>query len=886
MDWRIVALYIAPLVVGTAVAGAAVVRYIWRHRAIPGASFYIAYLMAAIVWSLGTLLAAVSQAPAAQDFWGRASSLGVGLMPVLWVAFALHYTGRGRWLTAWKWVLLAVIPGLGLVVTWVDYARTLLPGARALDGLVSPVGQGALNLVMLGYSVLLLLAGVWLLAQESIRAPKRYRGQFFSLLAGTLTPWPFALAAVFGFPSPDLNLAPMAFAVGALISTWGLSHYRVFVSMPVALDTVFANIGDGVIVLDGQGLILELNPAAQRMTHLRAEQVTGLPIAQALPAWVELLWHLEHAASQVERVPQGREPPLAPRQDVHQAEISADADHTPAPNADDAELGQAAGRRHYELRISSLRGRGGNLTGRLILLHDITDRKAVEEELRSPKEAADRARVAAEKSTEAAVAANRAKSVFLANMSHELRTPLNAILGFSELMTRDQGITADQRENLEIIGRSGEHLMALINDVLELSRIEAGRVELQEESFDLHRMLTGLEEMFRLRAEGKGLSLLFERAEDVPQYVRMDQGKLRQTLINVLGNAVKFAHEGGVALRVGIGSGDGEVSLPRVPPDGGSHAVLRFEVEDTGVGVAPEELDAVFDAFTQTSSGRESGTGTGLGMPISREFVRIMGGDLTVSSEVGRGSCFRFDVWAQVIDASQVESAQPVRRVVALEPGQRAADGGPYRLLVAEDREASRRLLVKLLQPLGFEVHEARNGQEAVAAWEEWEPHLIWMDVRMPVMDGHEATRHIKALPKGKDTVIVALTASAFDEDRARVMAEGCDDFVRKPFREAEIFDALVRHLGVRFVYDEMGVEEADRGKEGAGRLDPEALAALPPEWVAQLYEASMRADTDLVLELVGQIREQHRALAETLRRLANSFRFDLIVEWIHPGPE
>jgi CheY-like chemotaxis protein len=364
----------------------------------------------------------------------------------------------------------------------------------------------------------------------------------------------------------------------------------------------------------------------------------------------------------------------------------------------------------------------------------------------------------------------------------------------------------------------------------------------------------------------------------------MDQGKLRQILINVLGNAVKFTREGGVALRVGCKEGDDSVSSMPALPGQDQPCVLYFEVEDTGVGIAPEELDAVFDAFTQTSSGRASKMGTGLGMPISREFVRMMGGDLTVRSEQGKGSCFAFDVRAQVVDASEVESARPERRVVGLEPGQHAADGGWYRLLVVEDREASRRLLVKLLRPLGFEVREATNGQEAVAVWEEWAPHLIWMDMRMPVMDGYQATRQIKALSKGVDTVIVALTASAFDEDRAKVLTVGCDDFVRKPFREAEVFDVLTRHLGVRFVYEETGESQSTRKMDGPERLDAEALAKLPAEWVTRLHEASIQADAEGIFELVGQMREQHGALAEVVHNLAKNYRFDLLVEMTTTG--
>jgi PAS domain S-box-containing protein len=502
---------------------------------------------------------------------------------------------------------------------------------------------------------------------------------------------------------------------------------------------------------------------------------------------------------------------------------------------------------------------------------DITERVLAQERLREAKAAADKARFAAE-------AANRAKSAFLANMSHELRTPLNAILGFSQLMMRESreggsALTAEQQENLETIGRSGQHLLGLINDVLELSKIEAGRVALQTESFDLHCLLDGLEEMFHLRAAEKGLMLIFDRAPDVPRFVRTDEGKLRQVLMNLLGNAVKFTREGGVTLRVACSD------LPGSFREGGRR--LLFEVEDTGPGIAPHELDAVFDPFKQTASGQQSSEGTGLGMPISRQFVRLMGGDLTFSSELGVGSLFKFDVQIELADAADVPTAQPARRVIALEP-----DQPTYRLLVVEDREASRRLLVKLLAPLGFEVREAVNGQQAIEIWEDWKPHLIWMDMRMPVMDGHEATQRIKATTQGQATVIVALTASAFEEDRTMILSGGCDDFVRKPCREEEIFDTLAKHLGVRFVFEEGAQPIGVPTEATAGVLTAAALAALPADWVASLHGAASQLDADLILALLDQIREQNASLADGLASLVHDFRFDTIMALTAPKEE
>jgi PAS domain S-box-containing protein len=480
-----------------------------------------------------------------------------------------------------------------------------------------------------------------------------------------------------------------------------------------------------------------------------------------------------------------------------------------------------------------------------------------------------------------AEAANQAKSAFLANMSHELRTPLNAILGFAQLMDRDPTLTTQQQENLGIINRSGEHLLALINDVLEMSKIEAGRVALEEKSFDLYRMLDSLEEMFRLRAGEKELTLNFERVENVPQSVRADEGKLRQVLGNLLGNAVKFTPKGGVTLRVRMkqdrpsakGQLPSGVRRPQV--------ALLFEVEDTGAGIAPQDLATVFDPFVQAAGQQQPQQGTGLGLSISRQYVRLMGGDLTVSSELGRGSLFKFGIPVALVgraEAADVQAEQPERRVLGLAPNQPI-----FRLLVAEDQVTNRQLLVKMLEPLGFEVREAPNGLEAIHIWEKWEPHLIWMDMRMPVVDGYQATRQIKATPQGHKTVIIALTASAFEEDRERVLSEGCNDFVRKPFREDEIFEMLSLHLGVRFVYASEGPERAplqpgEAATPLSDRLTPTALVALPTDWLTDLQQATIKADLNLILSLTDQVREQNPALADVVAEWARNFEYKKIM--------
>lgn len=518
---------------------------------------------------------------------------------------------------------------------------------------------------------------------------------------------------------------------------------------------------------------------------------------------------------------------------------------------------------------------------------DITDRIHAEQGLRQAKDIAEEAKRSAE-------AASHAKSIFLAHMSHELRTPLNAILGFSQLMSHDATLSPTQREHLETINRSGEHLLALINDVLELSKIEAGRLSLQEETFDLHHLLGGVESMFRLRAVKKGILLTLEQSPGVPQYIRADQGKLRQILINLLGNAVKFTPQGSVTLKVEAQQPNTEAGSQAQPP---SSIWLNFEVADTGIGITPNEITTIFNAFVQTEAGRKSQEGTGLGLTICRQFVQLMGGDISVTSDgvPGKGTVFKFSVPVVPVEPPETEpvKTKSYSRAVGLVPGQPV-----YRLLVVEDVPASRRVLVKLLQTIGsvlpaaaagpesgFEVREAANGREAVDIWAEWQPHLIWMDIRMPVMDGLEATRRIKSQPQGQSTAIIALTASAFQEDREQFVAAGCDDFVGKPFREEEIAYMLAQHLGVRFVYDRPVAGQPAKPLPGGPETALD-FAGLPADWRAELRRAVIEVNPEKITALVAGIRGQHPDLAAALLERVSNFEYEAILTALNrPDP-
>jgi PAS domain S-box-containing protein len=471
-----------------------------------------------------------------------------------------------------------------------------------------------------------------------------------------------------------------------------------------------------------------------------------------------------------------------------------------------------------------------------------------------------------------AEAANQAKSIFLANMSHELRTPLNAILGFTQLMDRDENLTFQQRDNLGIINRSGEHLLALINDVLEMSKIEAGRIKLHETNFDLHNLLESLEEIFIFRAREKGLELSFQFSEDLPRYVRTDEGKLRQIFVNLLENAIKFTDEGRITLRTALSSHQDLENDERIR--------FHFEIEDTGIGIASDDLERLFEPFVQATS-QTTQEGTGLGLSICRQYVEMMGGELRLTSEVGQGSLVKFDVKVGLAEESEVQDFQSIRQVKGLEPGQPT-----YRVLVVEDRESNRRLLANMLEPLGFEVRQASNGVEAVQMWGEFEPHLILMDILLPLMDGLEATKRIKASPKAKDTAIIALTASAFEEDRERVLSGGCDDFVRKPFHPHEIYSILAKHLGVRFIYEQdqpqpVGVQPIDEISISIDALSQVALEELSEDWFAKLKKATVEADLIEVLNLIDKVRTHNPDLADTLADLANRFQYKKLLSII-----
>jgi signal transduction histidine kinase/CheY-like chemotaxis protein len=454
-----------------------------------------------------------------------------------------------------------------------------------------------------------------------------------------------------------------------------------------------------------------------------------------------------------------------------------------------------------------------------------------------------------ERARDAAESANRAKSLFLANMSHELRTPMNAILGFSQIMARDERLPARERESLGIILKSGEHLLALINDVLDLAKIDSGKVEIEFSSFDLGDLLNSLIIMLGVRAESKGLQLTLDQSSSFPRFVRSDSGKLRQIIINLVGNAIKFTKSGSVSIRA-------------FTPDQDQKRRLLFEVSDTGPGIAPENIDRIFHPFEQIKSDSAVVEGTGLGLTITREYVRLLGGDISVESTLGHGSTFRFDIVYEPAELGEIVSSLAPSKIVT------GADGTVgRRILIVEDQLENRLLLRALLEPFGFWLREALNGQEAIVAAREWQPHLILMDRRMPILDGLTATRELRKIPECRQIPIIGVTAHAFKEEQHEMLDAGCNAFLRKPFQERDLFTLVEKFLHVKFKYKEAGATGGLSSPEATEPISPEALARFPETLRRDFETALISLDSSRIEEVIAEIAKLDPVLGAKLMR-------------------
>lgn len=619
---------------------------------------------------------------------------------------------------------------------------------------------------------------------------------------------------------------------------------------------------DATLVIDNEGKVTAWNRAMEVMTGVPACEILGkgdheysIPFyGQRRPILIDIVLNsmddpaLEQRYSNIRRV-------------------------------GDALVGEAVtpslpgGAKFLSATASLLKNSHGEIIGAVESIRDRTELKLTEDRLKEYiaklENYTEELRVVRDehkKAKEDAESANRAKSSFLANMSHEIRTPMNAILGFAQLLMRDPMLTAQQRENLEIINRSGEHLLFLINDILEMSKIEANRITIRPVVFDLHAMLGDIEMMFKMRADSKQIHFDINRQMDLMRWILADDGKLRQILINLISNAIKFTEEGGVTVTVGRGRTDG------------GQLLLKAEVRDTGMGINKDELEKLFTAFGQTTSGVTAG-GTGLGLVISRTYARLMGGDLTVSSAPDKGTVFSFSIPVEEANEGQSQIKASSLKVIGLMPGQQK-----NKVLIVDDFKTNRRLLVSMLVSAGFEIREAENGQEAVEVFMQWTPDIVLMDMAMPVMDGYEAIRRIRSAPAGEDVAIIAVTASVFEDEKHKIEECGADDHLGKPFKEADLFEVIRVHTGIEYRYDAPEVVGIAEEPFDMDEIRRQISAEISPEIIRQLHDATVSADLDTLNALLDGLAESVPALSLKLRAMAARYDYDLLLTLFSSG--
>jgi PAS domain S-box-containing protein len=650
--------------------------------------------------------------------------------------------------------------------------------------------------------------------------------------------------------------------------------------------------GDAIVAMDARtGIILEANQMAEKILGRARERIIGRHHTEILPE-ERLVQYTKIFRQQIET------------DNVFQAELELrQLDGTAVP---------------VEVRATAVEVQGKKIIQGIF--RDIRDRKQFELSLKQAKDAAE--------------VASRAKSEFLANMSHELRTPLNGILGYTQILKREPSVGAKQQEHLGIIQQCGEHLLTLLNDILDLSKIEVRKMELCLGDFQFPQFLNSLVEIVRIHAEQKNITVEYQSLSPLPNTVRGDEKRLRQVLINLLGNAVKFTDTGKVTFKAGYLRGDVRQAEDTLTPEcedalnssiklssSSSHFPLkmRFIVEDTGIGMASEQLKEIFLPFHQIGDSRRRSEGTGLGLAISKKLVQLMGGELHVESELGRGSVFWLDLDLPTVSPPEIENARADEgNIIGLKQEH-------YRVLVVDDQIENRSFLVDLLSPLGFEVVEATDGKDCLLQALSVKPDAILLDMVMPEMDGFEAVKRLRQLPALQDVVVIATSASVFPGDQQKCLTAGCDGFIAKPVQAGQLLEQLGRHLGIEWNYEEVNEVDAiapsnptaiatSSNSEQATALGKvptpvtparievrkalpktrsvssslasraNALVAPPLEELSALYELAMMGDIRGIQEQANrleQLNEQFVPFARQLRQLAKGFQEKQILEFV-----
>jgi len=772
MTWQYTP-YLPPMLLAVA-TNLALCLMMRQRREVPGARAFLGMVCSSLFWAASTALKLASADPTEIIFFYKLVYIGVSGAIAWWPLFALAYAGHRS--PRWLYVLLGIEPALVQIAVWSnDYHHLFwqelvirhLDGAALLEPRVAVLFWGHAL-----YSYVLLLVGSLILLKALLVASHLYRRQVAVAAGAALVPWAVNVLFLAGLTPPLLDPTPLALTLTTAALAWSLFHRRFSDVIPVAREAIIAGVEEGVLVLDARSRLAFINPAAQRIFAVDAAAVLGRRAAEVLP---ELGSEWEDAGAGLVEL----------------------------------ELDSGLGHRFYELQQIPLSDFRQAPAGCMLTLHDSTERKANERALRALRDAAEEA--------------SRAKSEFLSNMSHALRTPLNAVLGYAQIMVEDSRISGDDRHAVQTIDQSGQHLLSLINDILDLTKIESGRQELNVVAFDLQSLIDGMDSLFALRCTQR--SLLWQQHADLRRYrVRGDEGKLRQVLINLLGNAVKFTQEGQVELRVTERRESGR---------------YLFEVCDTGLGIEPENQEAIFEPFRQEDAGLRWG-GSGLGLAIARRHVEIMGGQLALESAPGAGTRFFFElVLPRAFSEAWRGEQENWNDVQSLAPGH------ALRALVVDDVDTNRDILERILTRIGATVETVSGGEDALVAVRRERPDIVLMDLRMPGMNGSQTRRNLLEEHGDACPVIVAVTASVLSHQRQEYLDEGFDDFLEKPLRKGLLFESMARLLGLVYTYRERARERA-----------PVAVVALvvPAALRAALEEAVQVQSITQIQQALGQL--------------------------------
>lgn len=703
----------------------------WKRRPAKGATSLSLLMVLISMWIVCQLVYITSINQATKIFWHEVKYVPIAAVPIAFLYLIAEYTNRKKLIDKRTLMLLSIIPIITFIIMLTNeyhgLFRQQISFVKVNNVDVIVTQNGKWFWVNTGYVYLLIFKGLLLLLLEYIYLPKLYRKQARIIIVATLIPWIYnALYLARLQYLIFVDVTPLAFSLTGLLAFWGLFRYKFLDLVPIAKELVFDSIEDMVIVLDNQMRIVDINLSAKKTFGIDSIKIIGMTLSDAMPRLDKII------------------------NDKNKLSI------------DERKITLKNGyiEKQFEVRSTVIIDKKCRKVGHQILLHNITERERIMEEIKASRKKAE--------------AANKSKSIFLANMSHEIRTPMNGILGMIDVMTQSIEDN-EQKENLEIIQKSAQSLLVLINDVLDYSKIESGKMQLEKIDFDVKQLVEYSVKLFAFQGKERGLKILCEFDEDIPDRLTGDPLRLRQVINNLVSNAVKFTSRGCIFVEVKILE-----CLER-------ELVLRFVVRDTGIGMPKEKIECLFNSFEQidSSTTRKYG-GTGLGLAIVKELTELMNGNIKVESQINKGSSFIVDIPFMV---SKKPEKNSVETVITRD---RELNLNKVSILLAEDNRVNQLIMIKMFKKNGMEIEIADNGKEVLEKLEERYFDIIFMDIQMPVLDGYETTKKIRE--RNIDIPIIALTANALKGDKEKCLARGMNDYISKPVSFQKVIEIVDRH--------------------------------------------------------------------------------------------